>query len=450
MKIEEALDSFEASERRAALEELWGKAQAGEIELGAIGSQLNIHCHTFFSFNAYGYSPTHFAWKARKEGLALAGIVDFDVLDGLDELLAAGRLMNLKTTVGLETRVFVPEFADWEITSPGEPGITYHMGMGFPTAELEGEAKTFQENLKQTAQERNRGLMGRVNPYLAPVELDYEKDILSLVPAGNATERHMCVAYARKAREVFGDNAALLKFWSEKLGPGVKAEDLPEGVPLLNLIRAKTMKRGGVGYVQPDSGSFPWMDKFNEFVLQAGGIPCLTWLDGTSEGEKHIEELLDIAESTGVEAINIIPDRNYGPKGGDEKYKNLCEIVAISKRRDLVPVVGTEMNSFGQKFVDDFSSAELKPMLAYALRGAYVFYAHAAMQRQCKLGYTSAWAKSHFPKRRDRNNYFEEVGKVLQPKKEERLGEFDSDTLPDELLDEMANERYERCEECER
>ena len=94
MKIEEALDSFGAGERREALEGLWLKARAGEIELGAIGSQLNIHCHTFFSFNAYGYSPTRFAWKARKEGLALAGIVDFDVLDGLDELQTAGRMMN--------------------------------------------------------------------------------------------------------------------------------------------------------------------------------------------------------------------------------------------------------------------------------------------------------------------------------------------------------------------
>ncbi len=439
MKIEAALDSFEAGQRRAALEGLWSKVQAGEITLSPIGSHLNIHCHTFFSFNAYGYSPTHFAWKGRQEGLALAGIVDFDVLDGLDELQAAGRLMNLKTTVGLETRVYVPEFSDWEITSPGEPGITYHMGIGFPTATVEGAAKAFQENLKQTAQDRNRALMGRVNPYLAPVELDYEKDILPLTPAGNATERHVCSAYARKAREVFTDDGELVKFWSEKLGSDVKSGDIPEGVPLLNLLRAKTMKRGGVGYVQPDSGSFPWMDRFNEFVLQAGGIPCLTWLDGTSEGEKHIEELLDIAESTGVEALNIIPDRNYGPKGGDEKYKNLCEIVEISKRRDLVPVIGTEMNSFGQKFVDDFDSAELKPMLAYALMGAYIFYAHAAMQRQCGLGYTSEWAKSHFPKRRDRNQYFKEVGRIVQPKDEERLGEFDGDTLPDELLDEIAS-----------
>ena len=29
----------------------------------------------------------------------------------------------------------------------------------------------------------------------------------------------------------------------------------------------------------------------NRFILEAGAIPILTWLDGTSDGEKSIEEL---------------------------------------------------------------------------------------------------------------------------------------------------------------
>ncbi|MBN1846069.1 MAG: hypothetical protein JW810_10330 [Sedimentisphaerales bacterium] len=437
-KLEQQLDSFQPEARRSALEQLWAQVQAGQIEIPPAGTHLNIHCHTFFSFNAYGYSPTHFAWKALRQGLALAGIVDFDVLDGLEELAAAGRLLGLRTTVGLETRVYVPQFAQWEITSPGEPGITYHMGIGFPTARLDGAAREFQQNLKQTAQQRNRELMGRVNPYLSPVELDYERYILSLVPAGNATERHMCLAYARRAQQEFPDADRLGRFWAAKLGDGFRPEDLPDKPGLLNLIRARTMKRGTVGYVQPDSGSFPWMDAFNEFVLQAGGIPCLTWLDGTSEGERHIEELLDIAEASGVAAINIVPDRNYGPKGGDEKYRNLCQIVRIAQRRDLIPVAGTEMNSFGQRFVDDFDSEELRPMQPFFLQGAYIFYGHTVLQRRSRLGYTSDWARSHFPERRERNRYFEQVGRLIPPGREQRLEAFDADSLPGEILDAAA------------
>jgi hypothetical protein len=132
-RLEEKLDSFDYCERREALAALWEEVQQGRIVLPSAGETINLHCHTFFSYNAYGYSPSTFAWLARKAGLAVAGIVDFDVLDGLEEFLGAGAQLGLKTSAGLETRVYVPEFADSVINSPGEPGISYHMGVGFPT-----------------------------------------------------------------------------------------------------------------------------------------------------------------------------------------------------------------------------------------------------------------------------------------------------------------------------
>ena len=30
---------------------------------------VNLHCHTFFSFNAFGYSPSGLAWLAKRRGL---------------------------------------------------------------------------------------------------------------------------------------------------------------------------------------------------------------------------------------------------------------------------------------------------------------------------------------------------------------------------------------------
>ncbi len=272
-ELEQKLDSFDAGQREQALSALLEKVQAREITLPEAGTAVNLHCHTFCSYNTYGYSPSKFAWLARKQGLALAGVVDFDVLDALEEFLAAGRRLNLKACAGLETRVFVPEFSTRVINSPGEPGISYQMGVGFPKAGLEGEAARFLLNLRENAQQRNRELMKRVNEYLRPVELDYERDVLVLTPSGNATERHVCLAYARKAKEVFKDDGALSKFWVEKLGPEAESAKLPEGTDLLNMIRAKTMKRGGAGYVMPDKGSFPVMADFNRFVLAAGGIP---------------------------------------------------------------------------------------------------------------------------------------------------------------------------------
>ena len=438
-KLEHELDSFDPKQRKNALLTLCKKVEAGQINLPDAGTDVNIHCHTFFSYNTYGYSPSKFAWLARKAGLAVAGVVDFDVLDALDEFLDACKLLGIKGCAGLETRVFVPEFETRVINSPGEPGISYHMGVGFPSADVPQQQKNFLAGLRQTAQRRNQDLMGRVNEYLHPVELDYQRDILTLTPSGNATERHMCSAYARKAAAIFEKPEELADFWSEKLSMEITTSQLPDSRDLLNAIRAKTMKRGGVGYVQPGKGSFPQMADTNSFILAAGGIPVHTWLDGTSNGEQAIEELLEVAMSTGAAAINVIPDRNYTPGASSVKLDNLYHVVELAEKLHLPVVEGTEMNSPGQKFVDDFASKELKPLVPIFLKGAYIVYAHSVLQRKPGMGYTSQWAKKNFENIADRNNFYEEVGSLLQPEREDSLDCLNEDATPKEILAKIKN-----------
>ena len=439
-ELESRLDSFDPSERKQALTTICEMVRTGEIDLPEAGTDVNLHCHTFFSYNTYGYSPSKFAWLARKAGLAVAEVVDFDVLDALKEFLAAARMLGLKACAGLETRVFVPEFATRVMTSPGEPGITYHMGVGFPRAALEGEQEEFLLNLRETAQQRNRDLMGRVNKHLKPAELDYERDVLVLTPSGNATERHICLAYARKAKEIFGETETLADFWSEKLGIEVKSSELPEGRELLDTIRAKTMKRGGVGYVPPDKGSFPLMADTNRFLLAAGAIPTLTWLDGTSEGERDIEELLDVAMSSGAAAINVIPDRNYTPGAKGEKLQNLYRVVELAQKLHLPVVEGTEMNSPGQKFVDNFETAELAPLVPVFIKGAHIVYAHSVLQQKCGIGYTSDWAKKNFKGAAEKNEFFEELGSTLEPQLEDKLGGLSEDLTAKEILNTVTRD----------
>lgn len=388
MKTPNALDSFDPAQRRAALLELL----AANPVPPPVTSDVNLHSHTFYSYNAYGYSPTKFAWLARQRGLAAAGIVDFDVLDGLEEFWEAGQLCGLKRCVSMETRVFVPEFETRVINSPGEPGIAYHMGVGF-TKPVE------HPTLRRTSEQRNRELIGRVNAFTAPVTLDYDKDVLPMTPNGNATERHICEAYAKK-----GDKT----FWRAKLG------DSPlDPAKLAAMIRAKLMKKGGVGYVQPGKGSFPLMADVNKFILDAGAIPTLTWLDGLSDGEQCIEELFEVAMRSGAAALNIIPDRNYTPGEKDQKLTNLYQVVALAEKHNFPIIVGTEMNAPGNKFVDDFASQELKPLVPVFLKGAYIVYAHSVLQRQGR-GYLSEWAKQQFRSVAEKNEYFTKFGKETQ------------------------------------
>jgi len=436
-ELEHKLDSFDPAERKQALMSLCEKVTAGEIIMPEAGRAVNMHCHTFFSYNTYGYSPSKFAWLARKAGLAAAQVVDFDVLDAVEEFLNAAKMLNLKGCGGMETRVFVPEFADRIINSPGEPGISYHMGVGFPSSEVKSDQKKFLLGLKETAQQRNHDLIDRVNKYLKPVTLDYKEDVLPLTPSNNPTERHICLAYARKAQEIFGQKESLADFWSEKLSTNVESLGLPEGRNLLNTIRARTMKRGGVGYMQPDKGSFPTIADMNRFILAAGAIPTVTWLDGTSDGEKAIEELLQIAMSTGAAALNVIPDRNYTPGSPDVKLRNLYQVVELAEKLHLPLVAGTEMNSPGQKFVDDFASDELTSLMPAFLKGAHIVYAHSVLQQKCGLGYTSEWSKKSFTSVEEKNKFFEELGNVLEPEQEDKLAGLSGNSKPQEILNKI-------------
>ena len=423
--LEQQLDSFNAAERRQALLALWRQAESGKIALPTPGSDVNLHAHTFFSYNAYGYSPSKYAWLARKAGLRVAGIVDFDVLDGLEEFLEAGRVVGLKTCVSVESRVFVPEFASRVINSPGEPGVAYHMGVGFTRA----AQHPFLAQMRAAAAQRTREMLTRVNAYMRPVELDYEQDVVPLTPKGNATERHLCEAFERKAAQVFPDAAKRAAFWHEKLGDAP-----PPGAKLQNLIRAKTMKKGGVGYVQPGKGSFPLMADMNRFVLESGAIPTLAWLDGTADGEKSLDELFATAIAAGAAALNIIPDRNYTPGVKDQKLKNLHDVVELAAEHHFPIIVGTEMNSPGNKFVDGFATAELAPLVPAFLRGAHIIYAHSVLQRQCGLGYLSPWARKTFAGVASKNAFFECLGRDLQPASEDRLSGLTAETTPEHIL----------------
>jgi hypothetical protein len=194
------------------------------------------------------------------------------------------------------------------------------------------------------------------------------------------------------------------------------------------------MKKGGVGYVPPGEGSFPLMADMNRFVLECGAIPTLTWLDGTSQGEKCIEELFEVGKAGGAAALNIIPDRNYTPGQRDQKLQNLYDVVALAGKHHFPIMVGTEMNSPGNKFVDSFETAELKPLVPVFLRGAHIFYAHSVLQRQSGMGYLSQWAAATFTTTTAKNEFFEKLGRELTPAKEDQLRDLTATVAPSHIL----------------
>lgn len=169
----EQLSSFYPWKRVAALQTL-----AACTEFPEENDAMNMHVHSFYSYNGEGWSPARIAFEMRKMGLHGAALCDFDVIKGVNEFLAAGDFLGLRTAASFESRVFFPEYADKEINSPGEPGVFYFMGSGFVNGDLAAE---FKDQLEQ-AHKRNRELIARINAALPECQLSYENDVLPSPP----------------------------------------------------------------------------------------------------------------------------------------------------------------------------------------------------------------------------------------------------------------------------
>jgi hypothetical protein len=246
------------------------------------------------------------------------------------------------------------------------------------------------------------------------------------------------VAFIEAVARCFPDPT---QFWSEKLSLTLEqvAAQIGDEPRFQNLVRAKLMKQGGVGYLQPGRDTFPSLEEVNQLVVACGALPCAAWLDGTSTGEQAIEELLDLLISKGVVAFNIIPERNWNisdPEVRRIKVQNLYKAVELAQKLDLPLNIGTEMNSYGQKLADDLDAPELIPLRELFLAGAYFIYGHTIMQRVLDLGYQSEWAKAYLLTRRERNDFYTQVGRLVPPNRAGagQLEKFNSALSPAEML----------------
>jgi len=438
-ELEGELNSFDPAVRNFALSALLALVEEGVVTCPPLTSDSNLHCHSFHSYNTYGFSPSALAWIARREGIGLMGIVDFDLLDGVDEFLSACDQAGIHGTAGIETRVWLSDFSDRDINSPGEPGIAYMMGVGFTGTNPGITNRHTLELLRSGAQERNRDLVERINSRLPEVAIDYAQAVLPLSPSATPTERHIVQAFALRAEEADGDAAArwteTLKTPSPAVTPGTTASD-PR---FLNWLRARLVKQGGIGYLQPGPISFPQAEMFIHFVKESNALPCAAWLDGTSEGERDPDLLLDLLIEMGIEVVNVIPDRNWNVADPDErrgKVANLEAIVEAARRRAIPLIAGTEMNASGQRFIDDFNAPVLAPFRQIFTDGAWFVLGHSVLQQTAGLGWWSRWATHWFPERNDRIAFFTRLGQCLPPGPDGRLrlAELSSDPDPARLL----------------
>lgn len=179
------------------------------------------------------------------------------------------------------------------------------------------------------------------------------------------------------------------------------------------------MKYGGVGYAAPEEGSFPVLDDVLEMTLSCGAVPSGGWLDGTNDGEADPGELFRFWLGKGIPTVTVIPDRNWNLKDSQQKavkVDNLHKALQAAMGLNMPILVGTEMNAYGQKFVDTFSTPELERYRQVFLDGAHFAWGHTLLKATAGVGCTGPWSSVQFGEDAvRRNEFFQRVGRGPYP-----------------------------------
>ena len=421
LSIEKQLNHPDVQIRREAILSIRRMIEENTLTPPTPQENCNLHVHTFFSYNAFGHSPSSLAWLARREGIQLMGIIDFDTLEGTEEFLWSCEQLQVRGTVSLETRIYLPEFADRVITSKGQPGVAYYILSGFASGHLSPQAQAKYAELKSYLTSRNKRIIQSLNDYLSPLVVDYSRDVISLSAGETPTERHIMEAYYQSAIKAM-DNP--IPFWSEKLGlePSEIERLHPQPSTFRRVMREKLVKTGEITYQAPGPKNYPTLDLFNELAGLTDSLPTLVWANGTYPGEREEAVLLDYLAGNGLVGMNIVPDRSINVPESDKDFRLKClyEVVELAAQYDLPIFIGTEMNQPGHQWVDDLDLPTLAPFRQPFMDGAYFLYGHTMLSRYAHLGYQSGWSRDQFKDRRSRNDFYSTVGKSLPNTNESR------------------------------
>ena len=414
LSIEKQLNHRDINVRKSAILSIRQMIEDGQLTPPLPQENCNLHVHSFFSYNAFGFSPSAIAWLAKREGIQLMGIIDFDTLEGTEEFLWACEQLSVRGTVSLETRIYLPEFADRVITSMGQPGVAYYILSGFSSGDLSPQANKTYSDIRDYLVSRNRRIVTSLNEFLDPLSIEYDGDVVSLSAGETPTERHIMAAYYQSAINSLHNPIA---FWSEILDRDVSevASLHTEPSVFRKLMRDKLIKSGGIAYQSPGTVNYPTLDQVNDLASLTGTLPTLVWGKGSSPGEREEAVLLDFLVKQGLVGMNIVPDRSINVPDSDKAFRQEClyEVMELVAQFDLPIFIGTELNQPGHQWVDDLDLPALAPFKQAFMDGAYLLYGHTILARYANLGYKSKWSQDQFANRHMRNNFYTRIGASL-------------------------------------
>ncbi len=420
MDISSYIEQLNASERvmrLASLRELAGFIHEGKIPEVKASTDVNNHIHTTYSFSPY--SPTKAVWAAYQAGLGTCGIMDHDTMSGANEFIEAGKILGIKTTVGMECRVSFENTAlrDRRINNPDQTGVVYMALHGVPHQNID-KLKDFFAPLIERRNLRNKKMVSNINKIFEAydISLDFEKDIIPISQyndGGSVTERHLMMALAQSLIKRFTKGEKLVGFLKETLKINLNEKLtglLSDGnniyyeYDLLGALKSDLVERIYIDAVCPD------VKEVIALTKSVGAISAYAYLgDVTSSvtGDKksqkfeddYLCELFELLPRLGYNAVTYMPSRNTS--------EQLKRVRALCEKHELLQISGEDINSPRQNMV---CLEQRSPEFANLRDSTYALIGHEnAASIDIDNAMFSQKTASRFPSLEKRIEYFKSL-----------------------------------------
>ncbi len=424
MQLINNLNHEQIKVRLASLTELVRQINSGELPVSKSTGSVNNHIHTTYSFSPY--SPTKAVWMAYNAGLTTAGIMDHDSISGAEEFTAAGKIISLATTIGIECRA---DFSQTPlngrlINNPDQKSIAYLALHGIPHSQI-GKVTDFFTPYRQERNIRNQKMVARLNDLFAPhnIHLSFDQDVkpLSMAQAGGSiTERHILFALAHKLITTYGRGRVLVDFLKNtlKLEFGKKLEDyLLDSdnryypYDLLGVLKGDLVK----AFYIPATAECPDIRDVIRLSQEIGSISAYAYLGdvgdsvtGDKKSQKFEDDYLDllfaVLQDLGFNAITYMPSRNT--------LTQLLRLKSLCQQHGFFEISGEDINSPRQSFICD---ALLQKEFTNLIDSTWALIGHERVAtKDISQGMFQPQAIAKYPELGDRIAYFKEIGRKQQ------------------------------------
>jgi len=409
--------------RLANLEKLKEKINNGELERPKRGDDVNNHIHTIYSFSPY--SPTKAVWMAYNAGLTTAGIMDHDSISGAEEFIAAGKIMNMATTIGVECRVDFSKtpLNGKRINNPDQKSIAYVALHGIPHTQIH-VVKDFFIPYTKERNKRNRLMVDRINEIFRSydIELDFDKDVVPLSKShegGSITERHLLFALSQKLVAMYGKGEKLLKFLKEQLkleiSPKVEKYLLDASNPYYEYDLLGALKSDMVSAFYIDATlECPDVRDVIDLSRRIGAICAYAYLGDVGDsvtGDKksqkfeddYLDLLFEVLKDLGFNAVTYMPSRNTLDQL--KRVKSYCE------QYGFFQISGEDINTPRQSFVcEALRNEEFRNLID----STWALIAHEwSSTEDMEKGLFSPAMVEKYPDLNQRIQIFKDMGKAI-------------------------------------